>query len=141
MENIERKTSKIPVPVKNSQQKKVKAPSRLQLIGKLGQTTIPSGDQKTIQLWSEYDEKKRLRKAAAQDREYNRSDKSREPPERFGKSYPHAVQSIIRQSFIDPEIFKNAINSERKDKWLEAKKAEKENSIETKIWDLAPKEK
>ena len=46
MENIERKTSEIPVPVENSHQKKVKAPSRLQMIGKLGQIEIPSVDQR-----------------------------------------------------------------------------------------------
>ena len=91
MKNIERKPSKIPVPVNNSQQKKVKPPSRLQMIGKLGQITIPSGDLKTFQLWSEYNEMKRLRKEAAQDRKLKRSDRSRAPPERSGKSYSHAV--------------------------------------------------
>ena len=40
-----RKTSEIPVPVKNSHQKK-KATSRLQMIGKLGQIAIPSVDQR-----------------------------------------------------------------------------------------------
>ena len=76
-----------------------------------------------------------MRKAAAQDREYNRSDKSREPPERFGKSYPHAVPSTKTKNFIDPENFENTINSEQKDRWFEAKKAKKENLTETKTWD------
>ena len=91
MKNIERKPSKIPVPVKTLQQKKVKPPTRLQMIGNLGQIAIPSGDQKTFQLWSEYDEMKRLRKEAAQDRELKRSDRSRAPPERFGKGYSHML--------------------------------------------------
>ena len=141
VKNIERKPSKIPVPVKNSQQKKVKPPSRLQMIGKLGQIAIPSGDQKTFQLWSEYDEMKRLRKEAAQDRELKRSDRSRAPPERFGKSYSHAVQSTLTKNFIEPENFENAINSEQKDKWLEAMKTEIESLNETQTWDLVPREK
>ena len=141
VKNIERKPSKIPVPVKNSQQKKVKPPSRLQMIGKLGQIAIPSGDQKTFQLWSEYDEMKRLRKEAAQDRELKRSDRSRAPPERFGKSYSHAVQSTLTKNFIEPENSENAVNSEQKDKWLEAMKTEIESLNETQTWDLVPKEK
>ena len=84
------------------------------MIGKLGQIAIPSGDQKTFQLWSEYDEMKRLRKEAAQDRELKRSDRSRAPPERFGKSYSHAVQSTLTKNFVEPENCKNAINSEQK---------------------------
>ena len=38
---------------------------------------------------------KRLRKEAAQNREIKRSDRSRAPPERFGKSYSHAVQNTL----------------------------------------------
>ena len=142
MKKIERKPSKIPVPVKNSQQKKAKPPSRLQIIGKVGQIGIPSGDQKTFQLWSEYDEMKRLKKEAAQDRELKRSDRSTAPPERFGKSYSHAVQSTIILNFIEPQNLENAINSEQKDKWLEAMKAEIERSLnEAETWDLIPKDK
>ena len=107
VKNIERKPSKIPLPVKNSQQKKIKPHSRLQMIGKLGQLAIPSGDQKTFRLWLEYDEMEKLRKEAAQDRELKRSDRSRAPLESFGKSYSHAVQSTIRKNFIEPENFKN----------------------------------
>ena len=84
--NTERKPSKIPVPAKNSQQKNVKPPSRQQMIGKRGRRAIPSGDQKTMQLWSEFDQMKGLRKKAAQDKELERSDRSRAPPERFVKS-------------------------------------------------------
>ena len=141
MENLERKPSKIPVPVKNSQQKKVKPATRLQIIGKLGQIIIPSGDQKTFRLWSVYDEIKRLRKEAVQDRELKRSDRSRAPPERFGKSYSHAVQSTLTKNFIEPKNFDNAINSEHKHKWLEAMKTEIEILNETETWDLVPKEK
>ena len=139
VKNIERKPSKSPVPVKNSQQKKVKTPSRLQMIGKLCQIAIPSGDQKTFQLW--HDEMKGMRKEAAQHRKLKRSDRSRAPPERFGKSYSHAVQSTLRKDFIEPESFENAINSEQKDKWLEAMKTEIESLNETQTWDLVPKEK
>ena len=46
------------------------------MIGKLGQIAIPSLDQKTFQLWSEYNEMKLLRKEAAQDRELKRSERS-----------------------------------------------------------------
>ena len=138
VKNIEKKP---PVPVKNSRQKKVKPPTRLQMIGKLGQIAIPSGDQKTFQLWSECDEMKRLRKEAAQDRELKRSDGSRAPPKRFGKSYSHAVQSTLTKNFIEPENFENAINSEQKDKWLEAMKSEIESLNDTETWDLVPKEK
>ena len=105
MKKIERKPLKNTVPVKNSQQKEAKAPSTLQMIGKLGQMAIPSGDQKTMQVWSEHDEMERLKKAAAQDREIKRNDRSREPPERFGKSYSHAVQSLITKNLIKPENF------------------------------------
>ena len=42
-------TSKVPLTVKNLNQKKVKPPSRLQMVGKLSQIAISSGDQKTIQ--------------------------------------------------------------------------------------------
>ena len=139
VKNIVRKPSKIPVPVKKSQQKKVKPPTRLQMIGKLGQIAIPSGDQKTFQLWSEYDEMKRFRKEAAQERELKRSDRSRAPPERFVKSYSQAVQSTLTKNFIEPENFENAINSEQKDKWLEAMKAEIESLNETQTWNLVPK--
>ena len=54
--NIERKTSKILIPFKNLRKKKVKPASRLQMIGKLGQISIPLSEQNTIKLWSEYDE-------------------------------------------------------------------------------------
>ena len=90
------------------------------MIGKLGQIAIPSGDQKTFQPWSEYDEMKRLRKEAARDGELKRSDRSRATPERFSKSYSHGVQSIITKNFFKPENFENAIKSEQKDNWLEA---------------------
>ena len=116
MKHIERKPSNFPVPVKNSQQNKVKPPTRLQMIGKLGQKAIPSGDQKTFQLWSVYDEMKRLRKEAAQDRELMRSDRSRAPLERFVENYSHAVQSTLTKNFIEPENFENAFNSEQKEK-------------------------
>ena len=122
VENIERKTSKIPVPVKNSQQKKVKLPSRLQIIGKLGQTAIPSGDQKTIQLRSEYVEKKRLRKAEAQDRSHKRRDKSRGPPEPFGKSHPHAVQSTITKSLSTLKLLKTLLIRNEKTNGLKQRK-------------------
>ena len=124
MKNIERKPSKISVPVKNSQQKKVKPPTR----------------QRTFQLWSEYDEMKRLRKEAAQDRELKRRDRSRAPPERFGKNYFHAVQSTLTKNFTEPENFENAMNLEQKDKWPEAMKTEIESLNETETWDLVPKE-
>ena len=50
--NIEKKPAKIPVPVKNSQQKKVRPPSSQQMIGILVQLAILSGEQKTFLLWS-----------------------------------------------------------------------------------------
>ena len=82
-----------------------------------------------------------MRKEAAQDRELKRSDRSRASPERFGKSYYHAVRSTLTKIFIEPENFENAINSEQKDKWLEAMKTEKESLNETETWDLVTKEK
>ena len=111
------------------------------MIGKLGQIAVPSGDQKTFQLWPEYDEMKRLRKKADQDRELKRSDRSRAPPERFGESSSHAVKSTLTKNFIEPENFENAINSEQKDKWLEARKTEIESLNETETWDLVPKKR
>ena len=63
------------------------------MLGKLGQIAIPSGDQKTIQLSSEYDETKKLRKAAAKDRELKQSDGPTATPECFGKSYFYDFQS------------------------------------------------
>ena len=74
---------------------------------------------------------KRLRKEAAQDREVKRSDRSEAPPELFGKSSSHANQSTIK-NFIEPE-FESAINSEQKDKWLEAMKAEIKGLYETNL--------
>ena len=106
------------------------------MIGNLGQIAIPSGDQRTFQLYSEYEEIKRLRKETAQDGELKRIDRSRAPPERFGRSYSHAVQSTITKTFVVPEGFQNAINWEQKDKWLKPMKAEMENLIETETWDL-----
>ena len=97
------------------------------MIGKLGQIAILSGDQKTFQLWSEYNEMKRLRKEAAQDRVLKQGDRSRAPPERFGKNYFHAVQSTLTKNYIEPKNFENAINAEQKDKWLEAMKTEIES--------------
>ena len=111
------------------------------MIGKLGQIASPSGDQKTFQIWSEYDEMKGLRKDAPHDRELRRSDRSRAPQERFGKSYSHDVQSKLTKIFIEPENFGNAINSEQKENWLEAMKTEIENLKETETWDLVPKGK
>ena len=105
LKNIDRKHSKNPVPVKNSQQKKVKATARMQMLGKLGEVAIHSGDQKTLKLWSEYDEVKQMRKEAAQNRILKQSDRSRAPPEHFGKRYSHAVQSTITKNFIEPENF------------------------------------
>ena len=108
------------------------------MIGKLGQIAIPLGDQKTFQLWSEYDELKRLRNEAAHDRELKRSDRSTATPERFGKSYSHTVQRTKTKNFFEPENFKNAIISEQKDKWLAAMKTEID---ETETWDSVPEEK
>ena len=85
------------------------------------------------QLWSEFDELNRLRKEAAQDRELKRTDWTRAPPERFGKTYSHAVQSKITKNFIESVNFANAINSEQNDKWDEMK-AEIESSNETETW-------
>ena len=79
------------------------------MIGKLGQIAIQSGDQKPFQLWSEYDEMKRLRKEAAQDRELKRSDRSRAPPERFVKSYSHAVQSTLTKNSSSLKILKTLL--------------------------------
>ena len=62
VKNLERKPSKIPIPIKNWQQKKVKPSTRLQMIGKLGQIAIPSAEQKTFHFWSENEEMKRLSK-------------------------------------------------------------------------------
>ena len=84
---------------------------------------------------------KRLRKEVAQDREPKRRDESRAPPKRFGKSYSHAVQNTKTKKFIKPENFENAINSEQKDKWLEAMKTEIESLNETESWNLVPEEK
>ena len=70
---------------------------------------------------------KKLRKEAAKDRYLTRSDRSREPQERFGKIYSHAAQSKITENFIETENFEIAIKSEQKDKWLDAMKAEMEN--------------
>ena len=50
-----------------------------------------------------------MRKAAAQDREYKRSDKSRAPPERFGKSYPHAVPSKLTKITVPETSEKNGV--------------------------------
>ena len=60
------------------------------MIGKLGQLAIPSGDQKDIQLWSEYVEMKSFRSEAAQDRELKQRERCKAPPERC-KIYSHAV--------------------------------------------------
>ena len=111
------------------------------MVGKLGQIAIPSGDQKTFQLWSEYNEMKKLRKEADQDRELKRIDRSRALPKHFGKSYSYAAQSIIIKIFIEPEIFENSINLEQNDKWLEGMKTEMEILYKTEIWDLVQKEK
>ena len=88
-----------------------------------------------------YDEIKRLRKESAKDRELKRRDRSRALPERFSKNYSHAVQSTKTKNFIEPENFEEAINSEQKDKWLEAMKTEIESLNETETWDLVLKEK
>ena len=84
---------------------------------------------------------KRLRKEAAQDRELKWSDRSRAPPERFDKSYSHAFQRTIIINFIKPQNVEDSINSEQKDKWLEAMKAEIESLNEAETWDLVPKDK
>ena len=82
---------------------------------------------------------KRLRKEAAQDRDFKRSDRSRAPPERFGKSNSHAVQKT--KNFIEPENFDNANNSEQTDNWLEVMKTEIKSLNETESWDLIPEQK
>ena len=82
-----------------------------------------------------------MRKAAAQDRALRRSDRSRALPKHFGQSYSHAVQSTITKNFMEPEIFENIIDSDEKDKRLEAMKAEIESLNEKETWDLVPKEK
>ena len=47
------------------------------MISKLCQKSIPSGDQKAVQLWSEYDETRKLRLITAQDRKQKPSDRFR----------------------------------------------------------------
>ena len=51
------------------------------------------------------------------------------------------MQSTLTKSFIEHENFENAIDSEQKDKWLEAMKTEIKSLNETQTWDLFPKEK
>ena len=104
VKTIEPKPSKIPVPVKRQEQK-TKNASRLQLIGKLGQMALPAGDEK-LQLWHEYDEMKRQRKEAVQEKDVQRSDRSRRPPECYGKSYSHAAQCLTSQMILEPETLK-----------------------------------
>ena len=49
----------------------MKTPARPQIIGNLRQMAIRSGDRKTIQLWSEYDEMKKLGKEGAHYTNFN----------------------------------------------------------------------
>ena len=95
LKSIDRKPSNAPFRVKNSQQKKVKATAKMQMLGKLGEVAIHSGDQKILKLSSEYNEVEKLRKEAAQNRILKQSDRSRAPPEHFGKSYSRVVQNTI----------------------------------------------
>ena len=82
---------------------------------------------KKLQLWHEYDEMKRQRKEAVQEKEVQRSDRSRRPPERYGKSYSHAAQCLTSQMILEPETFEDVVSSEQKDKWFEAMKTEIES--------------
>ena len=50
-------------------------------------------------------------------------------------------KSTKTKNFIEPENFEKAINSEQKNKWLEAMKTEIESLNETETWDLVPEEK
>ena len=83
----------------------------------------------------------KVRKEAAENSDLKRSDRSRSSPERFCKSYSHGVQSTITKKFVESENFKNAINSEQKDKRFEAMKKLIESLHETKTWDLVPKKR
>ena len=74
-------------------------------IAKLGQIAIPSGDQKNIQFWSEYDEMKRLRKEALQDKELERTGRSRARPKRFGKSNLHtSMLYTLQQQHVSSSL-------------------------------------
>ena len=103
------------------------------MIGKLIQVAILSGDQKIIQLWSEYDEMKRLKKEAAQDREVTGLER---PRNALVKATLKLFEAQLEKHFIGPEIFENAINLEQKNKWHEDRKLN-----EIKTWDLVLKEK
>ena len=108
---------------------KTKVPSKLDMAKKLVQIGFPSSTDKAIQMWEEYRDMQDARKEAE---ELKRSERSRNPPQRYGKSYSHNATFFPKE----PETYNNAIKSSEKDNWTEAMQQELKSLEETKSWDL-----
>ena len=90
---------------------------------------MPSSTNKAIQRWEDYRDMKDARQEA---KELKRSEKSRNPPETYGKNYSHNSMSFHRKL----ETYNNAMKSGEKENWTEAMLQELKSLEETKTWDL-----
>ena len=110
-------------------QAKIKIPSKLDMAKKLILIGMPTSTDKAIQRWEDYRDMKDARQEA---RELKRSERLRNPPERYGKSYSHNSMFFPKE----PETYDNAMKSVEKENWTEAMLQKIKSLEETKSWDL-----
>ena len=110
-------------------QGKTKIPSKLDMAKKLVLIGMPSSTNKAIQRWEDYRDMKDARQEA---KELKRSERSRNPPERYGKSSSHNSMFFPKE----PETYNNAMKSGKKENWTEAMLQELKSLEETKTWDI-----
>ena len=90
---------------------------------------MPSSTNKAIQRWEDYRDMKDARQEA---KELKWSERSRNPPKRYGKNYSHNSMFFSKE----PETYNNAMKPSEKENWTEAMLQELKSLEETKTWDL-----
>ena len=90
---------------------------------------MPSSTNKAIERWEDYHDMEDARQEA---KELKRAERSRNPPERYGKSHSHNSMFFPKE----PETYKNAMKSGEKENWTEAMLQKFKSPEETKTWDL-----
>ena len=76
-------------------------------------------------------------KQAKADKEFKRSDRTRNPPEQLHKSYSHST--ALSENPIEPQTFKEAIESVEKESWTQAMESEMESLNDSQTWTLVVK--
>ena len=88
---------------------------------------IPSSEKLLYERWDKYNEMNDARKEA---KELKQEERSRNPPQRYGRSYSHK-QTIFAK---EHELYNKAISSCEKENWLQAMQDELKSFNEHHTW-------